>query len=165
MAMERELAANPALAARHARLMALRQLIHAHAVRERAPEDLRARAAALAKISGSSPRASTLAPMSGWFSNWRGLAASIVTAAVLVTGAYTALRVADQTDEITQAVVAGHMRAQISGRPVDVISSDRHTVKPWLASKVALATAAVDLGAEGFPLVGGRIDIVAGSPA
>jgi anti-sigma factor RsiW len=44
------------------------------------------------------------------------------------------------------------------------VSSDRHTVKPWLAGKVAGATTVVDLKAEGFPLTGGRIDVVGIQP-
>ena len=54
------------------------------------------------------------------------------------------------------------MRSQISGQPVDVVSTDRHTVKPWLAGKLPVAAEVVDLAEAGFPLAGGRIDIVAG---
>ena len=57
------------------------------------------------------------------------------------------------------------MRAQISGQPVDVVSSDRHTVKPWLAGKLPVTAMVVDLAPEGFELLGGRIDIVGGNPA
>jgi len=66
-------------------------------------------------------------------------------------------------DAAMQAIVSAHMRSQISGQPVDVISSDRHTVKPWLASKLPVAAVVVDLASEGFPLLGARIDIVAGA--
>ena len=55
------------------------------------------------------------------------------------------------------------MRSQISGQPVDVVSTDRHTVKPWLAGKLPVAAEVVDLAEAGFPLAGGRIDIVAGA--
>jgi anti-sigma factor RsiW len=57
------------------------------------------------------------------------------------------------------------MRGQISGQPVDVASSDRHTVKPWLAAKLPVAAMVIDLAPEGFELLGGRIDIVGGAPA
>ena len=62
------------------------------------------------------------------------------------------------------AILAGHERGQISGQPVDVVSSDRHTVKPWLAAKLPVATTVVDLAPQGFALLGGRIDIVGGNP-
>jgi anti-sigma factor RsiW len=45
-----------------------------------------------------------------------------------------------------------------------VVSTDRHTVKPWLAGKVPLATTVVDLANEGYALAGGRVDIVADAP-
>jgi anti-sigma factor RsiW len=44
----------------------------------------------------------------------------------------------------------------------DVLSSDSHTVKPWFSGRVPLAPRVVDLTQDGFQLVGGRVDVVAG---
>jgi anti-sigma factor RsiW len=62
------------------------------------------------------------------------------------------------------AVVAGHIRALMAPQPADVASSERHTVKPWFNGRVVEAPHVADLTNAGFPLIGGRIDIVAGRP-
>src|SRR5262249_30711637 len=71
---------------------------------------------------------------------------------------------APNLDDIERAAVAGHARGLLSGQPVDVVSTDRHTVKPWLATKVPFATTVVDLAADGYVLAGGRVDIINDRP-
>jgi anti-sigma factor RsiW len=48
---------------------------------------------------------------------------------------------------------------------VEVASSDRHTVKPWFNGRLPQSPRVVDLTAQGFPLAGGRIDVIGLKPA
>ena len=101
----------------------------------------------------------------GWLdSRALAMAASLGVLGFAVGAGLTSLRTPAGSPDVAQHLVSDFARAEIAGQPFDVASSDRHTVKPWLAGKIAGATTVVDLKGDGFPLVGGRIDVVGGTP-
>ncbi len=64
---------------------------------------------------------------------------------------------------ITARLADMHRQSLLDASPVQVASSDRHRVKPWLDSKIGISPAAPDLTAAGFVLLGGRIEVLNGT--
>jgi len=170
VAFEREMRDDPALAAEHRRLSALRDAVRRHAPREAAPQALRDRIAALAPA--PSPQAAAPAatavplPRRTWLdARALALAASLGILGFAVGAGLMSLRAPSGAGGVAQSLVSDFARAAIAGQPFDVASSDRHTVKPWLADRTTVSASIVDLAADGFPLAGGRIAVVGRVPA
>ena len=95
---------------------------------------------------------------------WRAMAAALLVGAILASGAMLTFDRFHARQEVASRIVANHIRALLAPQPFDVASSDRHTVKPWFTTRVPESPQVVDLAAQGFTLVGGRVDVVGRDP-
>lgn len=144
----------------------LSALIRRHATRHAASDELRAAVRTQVALAEAG-RARV--PRAGWRERWqrwawRGPAAGFaagVLAALLVGTAWLHL---DLGRPLPEQVVAQHVQALGVGPLVEVLSTDRHTVKPWFQGRIDYAPPVRDLGAAGFPLTGGRISPLGGRP-
>jgi anti-sigma factor RsiW len=192
LALQRRLAAEPALQRRLDDRRALRDAVRAQATRHAAPDELRASLMAMlppraedadgAGAAGSSranPRAAlerrgsragarrrALLP---WATGLGGaLLASVLTLAMVAPGALGWHRgdamATLQTAEASEAVSA-HTRALLVDHPIEVASSDQHTVRPWLSARLNFVPPVTDFAPQGYPLVGARRDVLSGETA
>jgi mycothiol system anti-sigma-R factor len=112
----------------------------------------------------SSPRAEGRLVLSEIPWNWLALAAAIALAAIIAASFLPPLRPPTSDQFLATQLIASHVRSLMADHLTDVASSDQHTVKPWLDTKLDFAPPVVDLSNEGFPLIGGRLDYLDNRP-
>lgn len=152
--MERRVAADPALAAECRRIEMLRGLIAERLPRDDVPPALRARIESAVGL-----RRAWLRP--AWpRTAWIAVAASIALTAMVATTSTWLVAGQDRRDLLADAILAAHIRGLMAAQPADVLSADRHTVKPWFNGRIPEAPRVIDLSRAGFPLVGGRLDVI-----
>src|SRR6202790_3580327 len=86
-------------------------------------------------------------------------------AVILVVGTLTSAYLARSGREQVFSEIADlHVEALASSSPVDVISTDRHTVKPWFQGRIPFAFNLPELQDSGFSLLGGRMTYLDQAP-
>jgi anti-sigma factor RsiW len=156
--LEAELAADASLRAAHEHLRAISSEIRGKADYRGAPQGLRARiesSLAADRESGPTPRPAR--------HRWQAAAALMGVVAAAVVAAALMFRPADN-ERMLQDIVASHARATLGQRMMDVASSDQHTVKPWLSSRLPFSPPVADYASQGYELAGARVDYAGGRP-
>ncbi len=158
--IERHLEACPQCRAEFESRKSLVAQVQAEAVYHRAPDTLRKRvrdaAWAEAGASGTGRQDAR---------RWLSLAAAFVLVAGLSSGATYLLSRDTGRGNLEDQVVSSHVRSLlVENRLTDVSSSDEHTVKPWFNRRLDFAPPVDDWTAQGFPLVGGRLDYLSDRP-
>jgi anti-sigma factor RsiW len=69
-----------------------------------------------------------------------------------------------EDQRIVGDVVSAHLRSLQGDHLIDVQSTNQHTVKPWFNGRLDVAPPVIDLTAQGFTLIGGRLDYIDGRP-
>lgn len=91
-----------------------------------------------------------------------GIAAVIVLSFGVLSTTY--LRDRSENERIFSEIADLHVSTLASSTPVDVVSTDRHTVKPWFQGKIPFAFNLPELQNTGFSLLGGRMSYLGQAP-
>jgi anti-sigma factor RsiW len=140
-------------------------LLSAPALRFAAPAPLRRRIEAELY-----PRASLFHRFAAWRhawktkrrSNWLPAAAMALSTAALMWSGTLYLAAPSAEVQLSEELVDSHVRSLQPDRLIDVVSTDRHTVKPWFNGRIDFAPPVFDFAQAGYPLIGGRLDHVGG---
>lgn len=163
--IERQMGVDPSLRERVENARQLQAAVREQADYHEIPPALRDRLDALVAPQAAKPaaprRASTL--VERWWRS-RPFAASLALAGIgALTVSLTTLQIGHD-DRLLDEVVASHVRSTLGEHLVDVASSDHHTVKPWLSSKLDFSPPVHELHLPDCEFVGGRLDYLDGRP-
>jgi len=96
---------------------------------------------------------------------WRWLIPALSAAALVIVFAGYLLTRTPADDLVSSEIVSSHVRSLMTNSHlIDVPSEDPHSVKPWFDGKLDFSPPVKDLTAQGFTLIGGRLDYIANRP-
>lgn len=99
-----------------------------------------------------------VAPRPRVVERWRKWFAPTFSATALALAMVLFVTTPGSEQPLMDEAVSSHVRSLMGEHLNDVVSSDRHTVKPWFTGKLDFSPPVFDYAAQGFPLLGGRLD-------
>jgi len=159
--MEQHLADCPQCGGALRTLEAMRAVLRQEGLRYQAPPTLRQ-----AVLKAAQEAAKTKPAPAALRTRWQltSVAVASLAAGVLATLFLFHLQSNNKGNPLLAELTSSHVRSLMAGHLTDVLSSDRHTVKPWFDGKLDFAPPVKDLADAGFPLIGGRLDYLTGRP-
>jgi anti-sigma factor RsiW len=88
---------------------------------------------------------------------WVGALGGVGGTAIAATLAFFLL-VPRLTNPLLDELVSAHLRSLMPTHLIDVVSTDKHTVKPWFAGHTDVSPVVADFEQQGYKLIGGRAD-------
>ncbi len=131
--------------------------IRAHADYHAAPASLAADVMAALPVEEESPQRPR-------WQRWLAQGAAMAGVALVTWAATMGYLRPGEDERRADEILASHVGATLGKRLIQVASSDQHTVKPWLSARLAYSPPVADLSAQGFELLGARLDHIAGQP-
>lgn len=153
--LEAHLRECPACAADALGRLQMKRMTQASAMRYAPTPEFRLR---IAQMAGSRRK-------SRWIFGWLPKLAGAAALVLLVVASAGLWMRHTQREQALGQLADLHVTTLASANPVDVVSTDRHTVKPWFAGKLPFTFNLPELDNSPFKLVGGRVTYFDHSPA
>ncbi|HXM83406.1 MAG TPA: anti-sigma factor [Burkholderiales bacterium] len=165
LAIDEHLASCDACKKTFAQQFALQSGVRKHAMYYTAPGTLTERIRGAISRTVTETSANSVKPHWQWplFQRFQ-LGAAVAATALVSWIVAIQYNTPSEAEFLAEQVIASHARSTLTTHLADVSTSDEHTVKPWLSSKLDFSPPVTDLTGAGFPLVGGRLDYLDNRP-